>query len=80
MEERCACAYLHLSALSEPPMLRHLPVDDLTVQAEMAGTNVRILHESEAVGSTGTWDLAKETFIPVESRRCFFFIFVATLH
>jgi hypothetical protein len=59
--------------------LRHLPVDDPSLQAEIAGMDARILHESEAVGSTGMWELAKETFIPVENRRRFFLTFMANV-
>jgi sugar porter (SP) family MFS transporter len=66
-------------ALSTMSHLRHLAVDDPVLLAEVAGIEARILHENESVGSTGLWDLAKETLVPVENRRRFFLIFMATL-
>jgi hypothetical protein len=41
--------------------------------------DARILHETEAVGSSSQWQLLKETLVPVENRRRFFLIFMATL-
>ncbi|KAJ5758090.1 uncharacterized protein N7511_006784 [Penicillium nucicola] len=66
-------------ALTTMSNLRHLPVNDSALLAEVTGIEAGVLHESESVGSTGMWDLAKETFIPVENRRRFFLIFMATL-
>ncbi|KAK9855054.1 hypothetical protein MYU51_003445 [Penicillium brevicompactum] len=66
-------------ALETMSKLRHVPLEDLSLQAEIASMDARILHESEAAGNVGLWDLLKETFIPVENRRRFFLIFMATL-
>lgn len=66
-------------ALTTLSRLRHAPLEDPTLQAEIAGMDARILHESEATGSVEIWELAKETFVPVENRRRFFLIFMATL-
>ena len=59
--------------------LRHLPHDHSVVQTEIAGMENQILREMEAVSDATIWDLLKETFIPVENRRRFFLIFMATL-
>ena len=59
--------------------LRHLPHDHSVVQAELAGMEAQILREMEAVSDATIWDLLKETFIPIENRRRFFLIFMATL-
>lgn len=59
--------------------LRHLPVDHPALLGEMSMMDARILHETESVGSSSQWDLLKETLIPIENRRRFFLIFMATL-
>lgn len=59
--------------------LRHLPIDHPVLLAEIAAMDARILHETEAVGKSGLWHLLKETLIPVENRRRFSLIFMATL-
>lgn len=59
--------------------LRHLSTDHPVLQAEMAGMDAMILHESEAVGNANQWDLLKETLVPVDNRRRFFLVFMATL-
>ncbi|KAB8243389.1 hypothetical protein BDV35DRAFT_383253 [Aspergillus flavus] len=59
--------------------LRHLPRDHSVVLSELAGMDAQILHETEAVSNATVWDLLKETFVPVENRRRFFLIFMATL-
>ena len=41
--------------------------------------DMQLLHEKESVAGATQWDLLKETFIPVEDRRRFFLIFMATL-
>lgn len=66
-------------AMSNLGKLRHLPVDHPVLLAEVAGMDARILHETEAVGNPGLWELLKETLVPVENRRRFFLIFMATL-
>ncbi|KAJ5444316.1 sugar transporter [Penicillium daleae] len=66
-------------AMSNLGKLRHLPVDHPVLLAEVAGMDARILHETEAVGNSGLWELLKETLVPVENRRRFFLIFMATL-
>ncbi|KAE8420099.1 hypothetical protein BDV36DRAFT_281668 [Aspergillus pseudocaelatus] len=59
--------------------LRHLPRDHSVILSELAGMDAQILHETEAVSNATVWDLLKETFVPVENRRRFFLIFMATL-
>ncbi|KAE8167669.1 hypothetical protein BDV40DRAFT_312124 [Aspergillus tamarii] len=59
--------------------LRHLPRDHSLILSELAGMDAQILHETEAVSNATVWDLLKETFVPVENRRRFFLIFMATL-
>lgn len=59
--------------------LRHLPTDHAALQAEISMMDARILHETESVGGSSQWDLLKETLIPIENRRRFFLIFMATL-
>lgn len=59
--------------------LRRLPHDHSAIQAELAGMDAQILHEMEAVSDATMWDLLKETFVPVENRRRFFLIFMATI-
>lgn len=66
-------------ALETMSKLRNASLEDPSLQAEIATMDARILHESEAAGTAGLWDLLKETFIPVENRRRFFLIFMATL-
>ncbi|RAK80805.1 putative transporter [Aspergillus fijiensis CBS 313.89] len=59
--------------------LRGLPRDHPVVQSELAGMDAQILHEMESTSNAGLLDLLKETFVPVENRRRFFLIFMATL-
>jgi len=59
--------------------LRHLPIDHPALVAEVSMMDARILHETESVGNSSQWDLLKETLVPVENRRRFFLIFMATL-
>ena len=66
-------------AMSSISKLRHLPIDHPVLQAEIASMDARILHETEATSTSSQWDLLKETLIPVENRRRFFLIFMATL-
>ncbi|KAJ5107936.1 hypothetical protein N7456_004611 [Penicillium angulare] len=66
-------------AMSSMSQLRHLPIDHPVLQAEVAGMDARILHEAEATSKSSQWDLLKETLVPVENRRRFFLIFMATL-
>lgn len=66
-------------AMTNMAKLRHLPIDHPILLAEIAGMDARILHETEAVCNSGLWDLLKETLVPVENRRRFFLIFMATL-
>lgn len=66
-------------ALKSISKLRHLPLDHPVLQAEIAGMDIQLLHESEAVGNASQWALLKETLLPVENRRRFFLIFMATL-
>jgi sugar porter (SP) family MFS transporter len=66
-------------AMANMSKLRHLPIDHPVLLAEIAGMDARILHETEAVGNSDLWELLKETLAPVENRRRFFLIFMATL-
>ncbi|KAE8381742.1 hypothetical protein BDV26DRAFT_301015 [Aspergillus bertholletiae] len=66
-------------AVATMSKLRHLPRDHSVILSELAGMDAQILHETESVGNATVWDLLKETFIPVENRRRFFLIFMATL-
>ncbi|KAJ5812476.1 hypothetical protein N7474_008777 [Penicillium riverlandense] len=66
-------------AMTSMSKLRHLPIDHPVLQAEILGMDARILHEAEATSNSSQWDLLKETLIPVENRRRFFLIFMATL-
>ncbi|KAJ5085972.1 hypothetical protein N7532_010743 [Penicillium argentinense] len=50
-----------------------------SLPSEIGMMDARILHESEEVGSSSQWQLLKETFVPVENRRRFFVIVMATL-
>lgn len=59
--------------------LRGLPAEHPVVAAELAGMDSQLLHEMESVAGATQWDLAKETFVPVENRRRFFLIFMAHL-
>ncbi|KAL4916129.1 hypothetical protein BDW62DRAFT_218870 [Aspergillus aurantiobrunneus] len=59
--------------------LRHLPVEHPVVAGELDGMDAQILHEHESVASASPWQLLKETLIPVENRRRFFLLFMATL-
>lgn len=59
--------------------LRHLPVEHPAVAGELDGMDAQILHEHESVASTSQWQLFKETLIPIENRRRFFLLFMATL-
>lgn len=59
--------------------LRNLPADHPIIVAELTGMDMQHLHELESVSGATQWDLLKETFIPVENRRRFFLIFMATL-
>ncbi|KAL4908665.1 hypothetical protein BDW74DRAFT_188571 [Aspergillus multicolor] len=59
--------------------LRHHPVEHEVVAGELAGMDSQLLHEHESVASASQWQLFKETLIPVENRRRFFLLFMATL-
>ncbi|KAL4876985.1 hypothetical protein BJY04DRAFT_231142 [Aspergillus karnatakaensis] len=59
--------------------LRHLPIEHPVVAAELDGMDAQILHEHESVASASQWQLLKETLIPVQNRRRFFLLFMATL-
>ena len=65
-----------MSSLSK---LRHLSIDHPVLLAEVSSMDARILHETEATGNSSQWKLLKETLIPVENRRRFFLIFMATV-
>lgn len=67
------------SAAATLARLRKLPVEHPVVVAELAGMDRQLMHEMESVVGSTQWDLLKETFIPVENRRRFFLIFMATL-
>ncbi|KAH8645927.1 MFS quinate transporter [Tricladium varicosporioides] len=67
------------SAAATLAHLRKLPVEHPVVVAELAGMDMQLMHEMESVAGSTQWDLLKETFIPVENRRRFFLIFMATL-
>ncbi|KAL4812525.1 hypothetical protein BDW67DRAFT_193607 [Aspergillus spinulosporus] len=59
--------------------LRHLPPGHPVVAGELAGMDSQIQHEHESVASASPWQLLKETIVPVENRRRFFLLFMATL-
>ncbi|KAL5046717.1 hypothetical protein BDW71DRAFT_207204 [Aspergillus fruticulosus] len=59
--------------------LRHLPRGHPVVAGELAGMDSQIQHEHESVASASLWQLLKETLVPVENRRRFFLLFMATL-
>ncbi|KAL2835478.1 hypothetical protein BJY01DRAFT_238805 [Aspergillus pseudoustus] len=59
--------------------LRHLSPDHPVVVGELEGMDAQILHEHESVASASQWQLLKETLIPVQNRRRFFLLFMATL-
>lgn len=59
--------------------LRHLPIDQPDLQSEVNGIDAQILHEAEATGGSSQWELLKTTLVPIENRRRFFLIFMATL-
>lgn len=59
--------------------LRHLPAEHPVVAGELAGMDTQLLHELESVSSASQWQLLKETLGPVENRRRFFLLFMATL-
>ena len=59
--------------------IRKLSTDHPIVVAEFAGMDTQLMNEIESVAGASQWDLLKETFIPVENRRRFFLIFMATL-
>ncbi|KAL4747772.1 hypothetical protein BDW72DRAFT_209392 [Aspergillus terricola var. indicus] len=59
--------------------LRHLPLAHPVVAGELAGMDSQIQHEHESVASASLWQLIKETLVPVENRRRFFLLFMATL-
>ncbi|KAL4898358.1 general substrate transporter [Aspergillus ambiguus] len=59
--------------------LRRLPLDDPMIIAELTGMDAQIIFESESAGRATIMELFKDTFIPVENRRRFFLIFLATL-
>ncbi|KAL3480935.1 hypothetical protein BJX99DRAFT_272610 [Aspergillus californicus] len=65
-----------ISTLSQ---LRHLPIGHPVLTAEIDGMDSQILHEHESVASASQWQLLKETLVPVENRRRFFLLFMATL-
>ncbi|KAL3464483.1 hypothetical protein BJX64DRAFT_275699 [Aspergillus heterothallicus] len=58
--------------------LRHLSPDHPVVVGELLGMDAQILHEHESVASASQWQLLKETLIPVQNRRRFFLLFMAT--
>ncbi|KAL4798508.1 hypothetical protein BDV19DRAFT_377035 [Aspergillus venezuelensis] len=66
-------------AASSLSSLRHLPMDHPVVAGELDGMDSQLLHEHESVGSAPLWQLLKETLVPVENRRRFFLLFMATL-
>ncbi|KAL4951874.1 hypothetical protein BDW69DRAFT_196136 [Aspergillus filifer] len=66
-------------AASTLSSLRHLSVNHPVVAGELDGMDSQLLHEHESVGSASLWQLLKETLIPVENRRRFFLLFMATL-
>ncbi|GME50552.1 Sugar and other transporter [Neofusicoccum parvum] len=59
--------------------LRNLPAGHPVIGAELAGMDAQLEHEIEAVAGASQKDLLLETFVPVENRRRFFLIFMATL-
>jgi sugar porter (SP) family MFS transporter len=59
--------------------LRHLSPDHPAVVGELQGMDAQILHEHESVASASQWQLLKETLVPVQNRRRFFLLFMATL-
>ncbi|KAL2795271.1 hypothetical protein BJX66DRAFT_350656 [Aspergillus keveii] len=59
--------------------LRHLSPDHPVVVGELQGMDAQILHEHETVASASQWQLLKETLVPVQNRRRFFLLFMATL-
>ncbi|KAL5344042.1 hypothetical protein BJX70DRAFT_405219 [Aspergillus crustosus] len=59
--------------------LRRLPVEHPVVAAELDGMDAQILHEHESVASASQWQLLRETLVPVQNRRRFFLLFMATL-
>ncbi|KAL4888039.1 general substrate transporter [Aspergillus ambiguus] len=59
--------------------IRQLPVNDPILLAELAGMDSQILLETESIGGATVIDLIRETIVPVENRRRFFLIFLATL-
>lgn len=59
--------------------IRSLPPNHPVVEAEIAGIDAQLEHEIEAVAGASQRDLILETFGPVENRRRFFLIFMATL-
>ncbi|KAL4864292.1 hypothetical protein BDV12DRAFT_189027 [Aspergillus spectabilis] len=58
--------------------LRNLPVEHPVVVAELDGMDAQILHEHESVASASQWQLLKETLIPIQNRRRFFLLLMAT--
>ncbi|KAL4963424.1 MFS transporter/fungal specific transcription factor domain-containing protein [Aspergillus stella-maris] len=66
-------------AASSLSSLRHLPADHPVVAGELGGMDSQLLHEHESAGSASLWQLLKETLVPVENRRRFFLLFMATL-
>ncbi|KAL4935905.1 hypothetical protein BDV06DRAFT_217067 [Aspergillus oleicola] len=69
----------HEEASSSLSSLRHLAVDHPVVAGELDSMDSQLLHEHESVGSASLWQLLKETLVPVENRRRFFLLFMATL-
>ncbi|CBF82158.1 uncharacterized protein ANIA_10658 [Aspergillus nidulans FGSC A4] len=59
--------------------LRHLHAGHSVIAGELAGMGSQIQHEHESVASASSWQLIKETLVPVENRRRFFLLFMATL-
>jgi sugar porter (SP) family MFS transporter len=59
--------------------IRHLPADHPLIVSEINAIEIQILHEVEAVSNSSLWDQLKETLIPIENRRRFSLIFMATL-
>lgn len=68
-----------IEAVRNLTKLRNLPPDHPVIVGELAGMDSQLLHEMESVAGATQWDLLNETFIPVENRRRFFLIFMATL-
>lgn len=59
--------------------IRKLPTDHPLAVSEINAIEIQILHEVEAVSNSSLWDQIQETLIPIDNRRRFFLIFMATL-